>query len=171
MSEIPHGVDNRAERERLIAEVMQRTGVRLSPEDPAFAIIELARLSFEQTISATHSRLEPMAIAIDGAARKAATDVMRSTLGAISVETLAARDAIRSEQHAAADELRATAATIQKDSAQALARLIDVERRGARYKYLALGIVAATALSVAMFCAGATTRLLVESPAHRSINP
>ncbi len=171
MSEILHPVDNRAERERLIAEVMQRTGVRLSPEDPAFAIIELARLSFEQAIGVAHGRLEPMAAAIDGAARKAAADVMRSTLGAISVETLAAREAIRSEQQSATNELRLAAATIQKDSALALARLIESERSGSRTKSLVIGALASVGLAIAIFVAGPSFNAPSPAATHRSTSP
>lgn len=92
---------------RLIAEVMARTGVRLSPDDPALAIVELNKLAFEDIIERTGERLDPLAERIDKAARLAAAEVSRSTLRIIGEETRQARAAICAE----ADSARLAAAT------------------------------------------------------------
>ena len=92
---------------RLIAEVMARTGIRLSPDDPALAIVELNKLAFEELLERTGERLDPLAERIDKAARLTAAALSRSLLRTLTEETRQARAAIAAE----ADTARLAAAT------------------------------------------------------------
>lgn len=85
----------------LIAEVMARTGVKFSPDDPALAMVELNKLAFEELIERIGERLDPLAERIDKAARLAAAELSRATLRNVAEETRHARATIAAEADAA----------------------------------------------------------------------
>ncbi len=134
---------------RLIAEVMARTGVRLSPDDPALAMVELNKLAFEELIERTGERLDPLAERVDKAARLAAAEVSRSTLRSITEETRQARAAIAAE----ADTARLAAAAAIRTMARS-------HTAATRIRSAVLGAAVALALVCGGFAAGYALGLL-----------
>ena len=133
---------------------MRRTGVRLAPGDPSFAIVELNKLAFESLIEAAGVRLDPLAERIDRAARKAAADVTRSGLMAISVDTRESRATIAADVHHAREQLALEADAARKSAAAAVERLALAERSAGRFKYLALGGTIVAIVAVSSFALG-----------------
>jgi hypothetical protein len=142
------------DRDRLIAEVMHRTGVRLSPDDPAFALVELNLLAFDDLIQRAGDRLDPLAERIDKAARLASVELTRTALRSIGEETREARALIANEAREAAARVSAEADAARKVAAAAIETMIAAQRTGARWKMAIVG--ASTALLIAMcaFLAG-----------------
>jgi hypothetical protein len=159
------------DQNRLIAEVMQRTGIRLSPDDPAFVIVELNRLAFEDLIERAGERLDPLAERIDKAARLAATEVTRSTLRSISEDTREARALIASEAREAASRAIAEADTARKSAAVAIERMANAHKLEARWKMVVVGLVVALVIAMCSFAAGyalgvSNTPLLLGTQLH-----
>lgn len=140
------------DQSRLIAEVMARTGVRLSPDDPALAMVELNKLAFEDLIERTGERLDPLAERIDKAARLAAAEVSRSILRSIAEETRQARAAIAAE----ADSARLAAAT-------AIRTIADSHASATRLRFAVVGAAMALALVCGGFAAGFALGLMQNS--------
>ncbi len=138
----------------MIAELMRRTGIRLSPEDPAFVIVELNRLSVEQVLAEARARLEGIAPAIDSAARKAAVDITRASLGGISAETAMARATLAAESEQAVERVRLSALAAQHAAGEAIERLARTERSAGRRTAVAAAVVLALLLSMGIFSAG-----------------
>lgn len=138
----------------MIAEVMTRTGVRLSPDDPAFVVVELGRLSFEQAVGEACTRLNGIAPAIDSAARKAAVDITRAALGGISAEAAMARQALDAEADRAVERIKLGTIQAQRAAGEAIARLASAERSVGRRGVATTAVVLALALSFGIFAAG-----------------
>ena len=154
------------DQNRLIAEVMQRTGIRLSPDDPAFAVVELNRLAFENLIEKAGERLDPLAERIDKAARLAAAEVTRSTLRSIGEETREARALIANEAREAAARAAAEADTARKMAANAIEKMAAAQKAEARAKMLILGAITAFMIAVCAFFAGYALGVLQAPRAH-----
>ncbi len=142
------------DQNRLIAEVMQRTGIRLSPDDPAFVVVELNRLAFEDLIEKAGERLDPLAERIDKAARLAAAEVTRSTLRSISEETREARALIANEAREAAARASAEADAARKVAAVAIEKMAAAHKAEARWKMAIVGALTALVIAVCAFSAG-----------------
>lgn len=138
----------------MIAELMNRTGIRLSSDDPAFVIVELNRLSIEQVLTQASTRLDAIAPAIETAARKAAVDITRASLGGISAETTMARATLAAEGEQAIERVKLAALVAQRAEAEAIERLAQSERSASRRLISLLAGTVALLLSIGIFGAG-----------------
>lgn len=140
------------DKDKLIAEVMLRTGIRLTPDDPVFALVALNQVLYEDAIDRTGARLDPLADRIDKAARIAAAEVTKTTLKGISEETRQARAILQEEAQAAAARVSAEADAARRAAATAIEKMVAAQKTSSRVKMAIVGGLVALLIAV---CAGA----------------
>jgi hypothetical protein len=66
------------DRDRMIAEMLERVGARVDRDDPAFVLVELNRLALEETVNALAARVQSIVSQLETAGRTAGASVGRA---------------------------------------------------------------------------------------------
>jgi hypothetical protein len=127
----------------MLAEVQRRIGVRVGPNDPVSAVVELNRLALEESVDYLLERASPLADRITTAGIECAGQLARTAGARISGEIDAGRKVIAEEAQAA----RSAAAIAIKQVAQS-------HQRAHAAKWICAGILAAGMLGTLCFVAG-----------------
>jgi len=112
------------DRSRLSAAVYKKTGTVISPDDPAFAIVELNRLVVEEAIGHLLEQLEALLDKIDSGARDLAAKVASQGVGYVAEREREARKTIASvteeAQRRLAVEIEKVSASVARQVAAAI---------------------------------------------------
>jgi hypothetical protein len=131
------------DRDAMIAEVMRRVGVRLGPNDPVYAVVELNRLALEESVAYLLERISPLANQITTSGVELAAQIARTAARRISEETDAGRKAVAGEAQAA-----------RNAAAIAIQQVAQSQQRAHVAQWIFAGIVLAGFLGTVCFTAG-----------------
>jgi hypothetical protein len=127
----------------MIAEVMRRVGVRLGPNDPVCALVELNRLALEESVAYLLERASPLADRITTSGLELAGQIAKTAARRISAEIDDARNAVASEAQAA-----------RSAAAVAINQVAQSHQRAHAAKWICAGMLLASLLGTLGFATG-----------------
>jgi hypothetical protein len=139
------------ERSRLSAAVYKRTGTVISPDDPAFAIVELNRLVVVEEMGQLLEQLEALLDKIDSGARDIAAKVASQGVGHVAEREREARKTIATDtqeaQRRLSVEIEKVGAAVARQVAAAIRAAQPSPRAGTVHRRWLLACAAAGLVS------------------------
>jgi hypothetical protein len=148
-----------ADRDRMIAEVLERAGARVDRNDPAFVLVELNRLALEEAVNALAARVETIVSQLELAGRTAGASVGR-------VAAAHAAEAFGS----AVQNIREEGRRVQAETRQTLLREASTRKRADRVPRCGAFVLVAVFAASGGLGLGWATRCQMDAAAHAGVS-